>query len=99
MREVTKLESLWLSNDECKSVVDEAWNERFVGTIHEYIEGYRKGLAEWAKRTFGVLKMKIKKAEKSFSKAQKYFLDACILQTCNGISNELDNLHHLEESY
>ena len=75
-----KFESLWLSNEESKRIVEESWNESLECTIQDRIENCGKGLSDWAGRTFGELKKKIKQVEKSFARAQKCVPDARILQ-------------------
>ena len=97
-----KFESLWLSNDDCKKVVEDAWLGRLGGggwDIQFKIAECGQGLSTWAKFTFGAVRKKIKKAERSLSKLQNCAPHANVLQTCKALSDELDNLHRLEESH
>lgn len=94
-----KFESLWLSSDDCKKVVDDAWLACPDSNIQFRISECANNLAEWSKITFGVVRKKIKKAERSLSKLQNCAPDANVLRSCKVLSEELDTLHRLEESY
>ena len=74
-----KFESLWLSNEDCKKVVDDAWLARPSEDIQFRIAECANNLAEWAKSTFGAICKKIKKAKRSLSKLQNCVPDANVL--------------------
>lgn len=94
-----RFESLWLSNDECRVVINEAWHEIIDGDVDFRIENCATKLTDWAERTFGALKKKIRDAEKRLRAAQRCNPDATMLNTCKSIAEQLDTLHNLEESY
>ena len=85
-------ESLWLSNDEYRSVVNEAWNEMLGGEIDFRIENCATKLASWLDKNFGALKKKIRDAEKKLKAAQRCNPNAAMLETCKSIADQLDTL-------
>lgn len=91
--------SLWFSNEECTNIVEDKWSEWIGGSIQEKIETCALGLTNWAKKNFGELKKKIKRTEHHLLKAQNSTPDAHNIQTCKSLSEKLDKLHRLEESY
>ena len=80
-------------------MVEYAWNDRPAANMVDRIAECSQILAEWAEKTFGEIRKKIKKTEKKLSKAQQWVPDANMIKTCKDMSMELDNLHRLEESY
>lgn len=94
-----RFESLWLSKDECRAVVQEAWNEGVGENIDFRIEHCASQLSSWADATFGDLKKRIRHTEKQLIKAQRSVPDAGMIANCKAITDHLDELHRLEESY
>lgn len=94
-----KFESMWLSNDDFKRVVEEGWNIQMGGDIVSRIDARAEHLKSWASRSFGDIRKQIKKTEKNLARAQRCVPDNRMIRNCKDISEELDRLHCLEESY
>ncbi|XP_021716657.1 uncharacterized protein LOC110684510 [Chenopodium quinoa] len=96
---IFRFEKLWLSNEECAKVVLECWATGVGEPMHARIANVVGGLSTWAARTFGVFKKKIKNAEGRLKEIQGGRLDAVLLEQCNAIRQEIDELRRMEESY
>lgn len=94
-----RFEALWLSSEECGQVVSNAWLAGAGAPLHERIEQVAGTLSKWAADTFGNTKKKVKDAERRLARIQGGQLDARRLQQCHDISEELNDLRRLEESY
>ncbi|XP_021742799.1 uncharacterized protein LOC110708884 [Chenopodium quinoa] len=98
-KKLFKFESLWLSNKQCAKVVSDHWMAGVSEPMHTRIANVAGGLSTWAARTFGVLKKKIINAEGLLKEIQGKRLDGALLEQCNAIRREIDELRRLEESY
>uniref|UniRef100_A0A803NE16 CCHC-type domain-containing protein n=1 Tax=Chenopodium quinoa TaxID=63459 RepID=A0A803NE16_CHEQI len=94
-----KFEALWLSNEECGEVVGQGWRDSVGCSMASRVAICSEKLASWAALTFGLVKKRIKKGEKRLSELKRGAMDAAKLEMCNSLSNELDELYKLEESY
>lgn len=63
------------------------------------IERCAASLSEWANKTFGELKKRIRQTEKSLGLGQRCCPVARMIDTCKTLTLELDDLHRQEESY
>ncbi|KAL2904162.1 hypothetical protein RDABS01_002872 [Bienertia sinuspersici] len=81
-------EALWLSKEECWQVVKDAWNNSQSMQAHN---GPRLLLA--------LLRRGLKRTEKELKIWQNQRPDQAMLSKCSILSNELDKLRRLEESY
>lgn len=66
---------------------------------HIRISSCVEKLTRWASETFGCIKKKIKKIEKELTEVQGSRVDTQMLNHCEQLARELDELHRLEESY
>lgn len=64
-------ESLWLSNDECRGVVTNAWRESLGEEMDFRIANCAEKLSSWAECTFGALRSRIKSSERKLRAAQR----------------------------
>ena len=80
-------------------VVSEAWQEALGANITFCIDNCALKLASWAESTFGALKARIKDSKRKLRAAQRCPLDANMMNNCKVLSNELDELHRMKESY
>ncbi|KAL2935796.1 hypothetical protein RDABS01_018914 [Bienertia sinuspersici] len=94
-----RFETFWMSNDECRSVIVNAWNESPGMNVATKLEVCATKLKDWANRTFGDIKKRIKIAEKNLKTIQNMQPDRSILEKGAALANELDELHRLQESY
>lgn len=94
-----RFESFWLSNENCKKVVANAWGNFLASPLETKLEHCAHTLKDWAGNTFGEVKRKIRTTEKKLTKAQKLTPDANMIAVCNTLSVELDDLHRVEEAY
>lgn len=99
VRDGFRFESFWLSNNECKNIVADAWEECLGANIDFHIANCADKLAEWSKHTFGALRSRIKTSERKLNAAQRCPPDANMMRNCKALAFELDELHRLEESY
>ncbi|KAL2929017.1 RNA polymerase II holoenzyme cyclin-like subunit [Bienertia sinuspersici] len=83
-----RFEAMWLSHRDC-------WEYRSAG--ENCFCGTQ--LRKWASDTFGDIKRGIKKVEKELGLLLNKRPDQNMLDRCESLSNELDELHHLQESY
>ncbi|XP_021761699.1 uncharacterized protein LOC110726522 [Chenopodium quinoa] len=98
-KRIFRFEALWLSKSECESVVKSAWNNNVADPIHMRIANCAESLSLWASNTFGDIRKRIKKAEERLLATQQGVMDGVNLHRCWSISQELDELLMLEESY
>ena len=67
-QKVFRFEAMWLRDEQCKDVVNEAWERgRSIGTQHQFTECLdecRRSLSTWNKTTFGHLGQKIAALQK-----------------------------------
>lgn len=94
-----RFESLWLSSDECRRVVSDAWQDSVGDNITFRITHYAGKLSDWAEAKFGALRSKIKESERKLKAAQRCPLNDNMVRTSKMLSTELDDLHRMEESY
>lgn len=94
-----KFESYWLSREDCREVVYEAWNSRVGEDLDVKIDHCAKRLRSWASKHFEDILKKIRTTEKKLAKAQCCVPDTNMVNTCKVLLEELDNLHRLEDSY
>lgn len=94
-----KFEAMWLSQEECGKVVEEAWSGSCGETIARRLECVSSDLSCWATKKFGDLKKRKKKALDNLNALHQRAPDAMVLEQCRKVSNKLDEVHRLEESY
>lgn len=94
-----RFEAMWLSNDECGKVVSNTWLKGVGDPIHSRSEHLAASLSSRAGETFEDVRKRIKYAEKKLKEMQGGPLIAYLLQRCHEISDELQDLCKLEESY
>ena len=94
-----RFESLWLSNGECEKVVGNAWREHAGSDIHSRVSGVASSLACWARVTFGDIQKRIIAAERVLHNLQEQAPDGRIIEQMHQVTNTLDELHRLKESY
>lgn len=80
-------------------MVADSWQVGLGDAMHHRLENVAANLSKWAASTFGDIKKRIKDKEKLLQEAQNNLPDAIMFAKCNELSNELDDLHRLEESY
>ncbi|KAL2895927.1 hypothetical protein RDABS01_000461 [Bienertia sinuspersici] len=90
---------MWLSQEDCWKVVEEAWNGSMSMEAPSKLEWCASRLTEWAEATFGKIKKRIREAEKELKKLQDTRPDHNMLSRCDDLAKELDELHRREESY
>uniref|UniRef100_A0A803LSC1 Reverse transcriptase zinc-binding domain-containing protein n=1 Tax=Chenopodium quinoa TaxID=63459 RepID=A0A803LSC1_CHEQI len=81
----------------CSAVGVYGWSE--VSNRYRTWELMQAMLKQWARITFGDIKKKIKTAEGELHTAQAAPIDANMLETCKNLSEEIDELRRMEESY
>lgn len=94
-----RFETFWLSNDNCREVVTNAWDELMGSTVDAKLENCANALKHWAVKTFGKIKNMIKTTERKLAKAQKQSPDANMIAACETMTSDLDKLHRMEEAY
>jgi hypothetical protein len=82
-----------------QEVVEEARLESLGEGVKFRIANCAEKLASWAEKTFGVPKSRIRASERKLKAAQRYPPDANMLVKCKRLTEELNELHRLEESY
>lgn len=92
-------EPLWLSQAECSEVVRQDWARNATEPITTKVGSCARALSAWARKKFGDIKERIKVKEKELQAWQVRHPDAVMMERCNSVSMELDDLHRLEESY
>lgn len=92
-------EALWLASEECRGVVESSWNGGGGSSLPVIIARCAEDLSKWAKGNFRAVKKRIKEAEKELSEWQKCVPDATMIEKCNNLCAELDDLHRKEETY
>ncbi|XP_021734035.1 uncharacterized protein LOC110700740 [Chenopodium quinoa] len=90
---------MWLSKEECTETVSKAWKEGEGCAPHQRIALCAKQLTKWATKSFGELKKKISKCEAALQEAQGAQIDARMLDTCEKLAEEINELRRMEESY
>lgn len=80
-------------------MVTEAWNEGLGEGIQFRLENCANRLRDWAEASFGAIRSQIKEGERKLKAAQRCAPDASMMANCKALSDHLDNLHSLEESY
>ncbi|KAL2941784.1 Epithelial cell-transforming sequence 2 oncogene-like [Bienertia sinuspersici] len=65
-----RFEAMWLSQEDCWKVVEEAWNGSMSMEAPSKLEWCASKLTEWAEATFGKIKKRIREAEKELKKLQ-----------------------------
>ncbi|XP_021743477.1 uncharacterized protein LOC110709569 [Chenopodium quinoa] len=94
-----RFESFWLSNSECEKVVAETWRDNGMFTVPERVEHLANALRKWAGNIYGSIPKKIKKAEEQMRIIQLGRMDNAKLARCRELSEEIEHLRLLEESY
>ncbi|KAL2944633.1 hypothetical protein RDABS01_032980 [Bienertia sinuspersici] len=77
-----KLKAMWLSQEDCWKVVEEAWNDSMSMEAPSKLEWCASKLTEWAAATFGKIKNRIREAEKELKKLQDTRPDHNMLSRC-----------------
>lgn len=80
-------------------MVSVAWQESLGDDVVFRIGHCAEKLSSWADSTFGALKSRIKVSERKLRDAQCCPPDANTINNCKALSDELDDLYKLEESY
>ncbi|XP_021770735.1 uncharacterized protein LOC110734917 [Chenopodium quinoa] len=70
-----KFESLWLSNENCGSVIENGWSKGAGLSIMHRLAVYSEALASWAALTFGSVKKRIKIVEKKIRELKMGSMD------------------------
>ncbi|XP_057745491.1 uncharacterized protein LOC130963384 [Arachis stenosperma] len=91
-----RFEELWLINEDCDRIVEEAWNER-TGTVKEKIKLCGERLDSWVQRNFGDIPKRIKKAEKALKQLNSLPQNEETLWRTKMEEEELDDLIRMEE--
>ncbi|XP_072066985.1 uncharacterized protein [Arachis hypogaea] len=91
-----RFEEMWLTNEDCDRIVEEAWNER-IGTVKEKINLCGERLDSWGRRTFGDIPKRIKKAEKALEQLNSLPQNEETLRRTRMEEEELDDLIRMEE--
>ncbi|XP_021773354.1 uncharacterized protein LOC110737301 [Chenopodium quinoa] len=94
-----KFEALWLSQEECGSVVAQGWSDSAGLTMARRVAVCGVKLASWAALTFGSVKKRIKEGEEKLKELKTGVMDGAKLEECNSIAIDLEALYKLEESY
>ena len=94
-----KFEAMWLSKDECATVVQEAWSESNGDDVTTRLELVSNKLSSWASMAFGNLKKRKKRALARLDALQQRVQDASVMAQCHTVVDELDDIHRLEKSY
>uniref|UniRef100_A0A803L736 Reverse transcriptase zinc-binding domain-containing protein n=1 Tax=Chenopodium quinoa TaxID=63459 RepID=A0A803L736_CHEQI len=84
---VFKFEALWLSNEDCGKVVQEAWMGSACLQAAQRLLNCAESLSAWAAKTFGSVKKKIKQTKEKLREAQGGFPDAAMFEQSR--ANEL----------
>ncbi|KAH7863586.1 hypothetical protein Vadar_019513 [Vaccinium darrowii] len=70
-----RFESFWVTEDECKGVIDQAWTKNqegaFMFALCKKLRVCKESLKEWNKRTFGNLRLKIAASKDQLIEIQK----------------------------
>uniref|UniRef100_A0A803MTM6 Reverse transcriptase Ty1/copia-type domain-containing protein n=1 Tax=Chenopodium quinoa TaxID=63459 RepID=A0A803MTM6_CHEQI len=96
---VEKHMAYWLPRPDCEEIVREAWNSTTVGNVPSKVAVCADNLGRWVSNTFGSIKAKIKKSEEQLKALQGRIMDNVNLARCRQLSEEIENLRLLEESY
>uniref|UniRef100_A0A803LGQ4 CCHC-type domain-containing protein n=1 Tax=Chenopodium quinoa TaxID=63459 RepID=A0A803LGQ4_CHEQI len=91
--------ALWLSQEECGSVVAQGWSDSAGLTMARRVAVCGVKLASWAALTFGSVKKRIKEGEEKLKELKTGVMDGAKLEECNSIAIDLEALYKLEESY
>ncbi|XP_021751245.1 uncharacterized protein LOC110716900 [Chenopodium quinoa] len=94
-----RFEAMWLANDECKLVVRDAWTMGVNRPIHERVSVCAASLKAWAFKTYGDRKKRLENKEEELRAAQSLPMDAHMLETCENLAAEVDELQRQEETY
>ena len=94
-----RFEAMWLSRDECATVVEEAWRSSGGDDVSTRLARVSNKLACWASQIFGDLKKRKKNALSGLDELQQRDQDASVIAQCHAIAGDLDAINRLEESY
>lgn len=94
-----KFEHMWMSSEECHSVIQTAWGPRGAGTVTQKISNVGVHLREWGQATFGNTKKEIKRVEWDLGSLPKVPPLGVIIDHCKFFVDRLDILHKEEESF
>ncbi|KAL2939750.1 G1/S-specific cyclin-E1 [Bienertia sinuspersici] len=98
-KRLKKFESFWLSEEKCEKVVYDAGKENEHIKTPSRINMVLGRLSEWAKDTFGDIKKRMRQTKKRLQSLQARTPDAPIMQMCNIMAADLNDLRNLQESY
>uniref|UniRef100_A0A803N6X6 Reverse transcriptase zinc-binding domain-containing protein n=1 Tax=Chenopodium quinoa TaxID=63459 RepID=A0A803N6X6_CHEQI len=94
-----RFEAWWLSSEECEGVVKKAWAESRGKMAHSRLNDCATALIRWSAKTFRALRKKINEKETELQEAQGAVLDGLMLEKCKKLSEEINELRQMEESY
>ncbi|XP_021759598.1 uncharacterized protein LOC110724485 [Chenopodium quinoa] len=94
-----KFERLWLSREDCVTVVDRSWKASLERSIDRKIARCGEDLSSWARKAFGSVKKKIKDTKKRLRELKEGSMDGATIDLCRSLAEKLDSLYMQEESF
>lgn len=94
-----RFETSWLLDDQCESVVRQAWDGSAGLNISARLEAMAQQLLGWSKVSFTKLDKQIVRVERQLGLAQQQPVSDSSCKECSELEKALDDIHEKQEAY